>query len=115
MVAYTRSQWHLHEPDRLALDFLPDEWETTVTPEQLEVIKSLARRDIERDFDEEANLESMCFAGKGLAKFTLLCLVVKDVLHETDETQRRRLDKLENAFARFLENRHIFLLVYGKT
>ncbi|KAK5815981.1 endo-1,3-beta-glucanase Engl1 [Linnemannia elongata] len=115
MVAYTGSKWHLHEPDRLALDFLPDEWEKTVTPENLEVIRNQARRDIERDFDEETDLESMYFAGKGLAKFALLCLVVKDVLHETDEMQRRCLDKLENAFARFLENRQTFPLVYDKT
>ncbi|KAG0316234.1 hypothetical protein BGZ97_007184 [Linnemannia gamsii] len=112
MVAYTGSSWHLSEPHRLPLGFLPDGWENIVSPEQLAAIKTQAQRDIARDFDEETNMESMYFAGKGLAKFALLCLVVKDVLHETDDVQRSCLDKLENAFARFMENRQLFPLVY---
>ncbi|KAG0291177.1 hypothetical protein BGZ96_005436 [Linnemannia gamsii] len=112
MVAYTGSSWHLSEPHRLPLGFLPENWEKIVSPEQLAAIKTQAMLDIERDFDAETNVTSMYFAGKGLAKLALLCLVIKDVLHETEEVQSRCLDKLKSAFARFMENRQLFPLVY---
>ncbi|KAF9080877.1 hypothetical protein BGX23_001556, partial [Mortierella sp. AD031] len=105
MVAYIGSSWHLYEPERLIVDILPDRWSEIVSREQLTTIKSQAQRDIEQDFEAKTNLESMYFAGKRLAKYALLCLVVKDVLHETDEVQQTCLDKLKGAFSRFLENR----------
>ncbi|KAF9925983.1 hypothetical protein FBU30_004336 [Linnemannia zychae] len=115
MVAYTGSSWHLYEPERLATDFLPDRWSEVVQPEHLAAIKAQAQLDIERDFDMETNLDSMYFAGKSLAKFALLCLVIKDVLQETDEIQNKCLGKLKIAFTRYMENRQLFPLVYDKT
>ncbi|KAG0376041.1 hypothetical protein BGX24_008364 [Mortierella sp. AD032] len=115
MVAYTGSSWHLYELERLTIEFLPDGWSENMRPEQLTAIRNQARLDIERDFGEETDLNSMYFAGKGLAKFALVCLVVQNVLKETEEAQKKCLDKLKGAFARFLENRQKFPLAYDKT
>ncbi|KAF9129371.1 hypothetical protein BGW39_004211 [Mortierella sp. 14UC] len=114
MVAYIGSSWHLYESERVVIDFLPEGWLQTVQPGQLAAIKSQARADIEHNFDKETDLDSMYFAGKGLAKFALLCLVVKDVLNDTEEVQRKCLDKLKGSFARYMENRQKFPLVYDR-
>ncbi|KAG0045532.1 hypothetical protein BGZ83_009263 [Gryganskiella cystojenkinii] len=115
MVAYVGSTWHLYEPERVTVGFLPDGWSDNVTPEQLKVIREHAEVDSQRDFAELTDVDSMYFAGKGLAKFGLLCLVLKDVLKEEGLVLKKCLEKLKKAFSRFMENRQMFPLVYDTT
>ncbi|KAI8361555.1 endo-1,3(4)-beta-glucanase [Mortierella sp. GBAus27b] len=115
MVAYVGSSWHLYEPERLSVGFLPNEWSCYITQEQLEKIEQQAQQDVELDFDGDTNLDSMYFAGKGLAKFALLSLVVTDVLQDQGQLRERCLRKLKAAFERFLDNKQMFPLVYDMT
>ncbi|KAG0344146.1 hypothetical protein BG004_004696 [Podila humilis] len=115
MIAYHGQRWHLLEPERLDVDFLPDDWSKRVTREQMKEIRSQAERDVEMDFDKETNLDSMYFAGKGFAKLALLCLVTKDVLQDTTGLHKKCLSKLKDVFQRFIENRQKNPLVYDTT
>ncbi|KAF9111296.1 hypothetical protein BGX27_005135 [Mortierella sp. AM989] len=114
MVAYRGSSWHLYEPERLSVGFLPKGWSDIVTKEHLDKIRKQAMKDSELDFANITDLNSMYFAGKGLAKFALVTLVASDVLKDADLT-KKCLDKLKVAFARFMENRQQFPLVYDFT
>ncbi|KAI1316605.1 hypothetical protein EDD11_009730 [Mortierella claussenii] len=115
MVAYQGSSWHLYEPERLSVGFLPEDWAKTVTEEQLQKIREQAEKDADLNYDDHTNLDSMYFAGKGLAKFALLSLVVADVLQDQGKLQQKCLQKLKGAFERFMENRQMFPLVYDMT
>ncbi|KAG0341098.1 hypothetical protein BG000_010254 [Podila horticola] len=116
MVAYQGASWHLLEPERLTSDFLPEGWANRVTQEQLNEIRRQAGLDVDRlDFEAGTNLESMYFAGKGLAKFALLCLVTKDVLQDTTGMYEKCLANLKNAFQRFMDNQQQYPLVYDMT
>ncbi|KAF9431464.1 hypothetical protein BGZ76_000273 [Entomortierella beljakovae] len=115
MVAYQGSSWHLYEPERLKVDFLPENWSKLVTQEQLATTREQATKDVELDFDRHTDLDSMYFAGKGLAKLSLVCLVITDVLNDNGELQVKCLDKLKASYSRFLENRQMFPLVYDRT
>ncbi|KAF9351618.1 hypothetical protein BGX26_010421 [Mortierella sp. AD094] len=115
MVAYQGFTWHLYEPERLSVGFLPEGWSEMVTEEQLAKIREQAVKDVDMDFDSQTDLNSMYFAGKGLAKFALLSLVVTDVLKDNGDLHKRCLDKLKASFERFMENRQQFPLVYDRT
>jgi len=115
MIAYVGSSWNLYEPERLSIDFLPKDWSCTITEEQLDKIRHQAQQDAELDFDQGTNLDSMYFAGKGLAKFALLNLVIKDVLQDKGQLQAMSLQKLKSSFERFMDNRQVFPLVYDTT
>ncbi|KAF9386807.1 hypothetical protein CPC16_007371 [Podila verticillata] len=116
MVAYQGASWHLLEPERLAVDFLPEGWPNLVTQEQLQEIRRQAEQDVvNMDFDAGTDLDSMYFAGKGLAKFALLCLVTKDVLQDTTGLYDKCLAKLKSAFQRFMSNQQQNPLVYDVT
>ncbi|KAK3828857.1 MAG: endo-1,3-beta-glucanase Engl1 [Benniella sp.] len=115
MIAYVGPSWNLYEPERLSIDFLPKDWSCTVTKEQLDKIRQQAQQDAELDFDQGTNLDSMYFAGKGLAKFALLNLVIKDVLQDKGQLQAMSLQKLKSSFERFMDNRQMFPLVYDTT
>jgi len=116
MVAYQGASWHLLEPERLATDFLPEGWPDLVSQERLKEIRRQAEQDVvNMDFDAGTDLDSMYFAGKGVAKFALLCLVTKDVLQDTTGLYDKCLTKLKNAFQRFMDNRQQNPLVYDMT
>ncbi|KAF8961046.1 hypothetical protein BGZ46_001456 [Entomortierella lignicola] len=115
MVAYRGASWHLYEPERLTVGLLPDGWASAVSPDQLAKIRAQAAIDAEIDFDSKTNVDSMYFAGKGLAKFALLNLIVTDVLKDNGDLKKKCLDKLKFAFSRFLDNRQQFPLVYDLT
>ncbi|KAG0364332.1 hypothetical protein BGZ54_007621 [Gamsiella multidivaricata] len=115
MIAYTGSTWRLHEPKRLSVGFLPEDWSKSVTDAQLDKIRKQAAQDVDMNFDQQTNLDSMYFSGKGLAKFALLCLVVTDVLKDNGQLQQQCLDKLKQSFARFMNNKQMFPLVYDTT
>jgi endo-1,3(4)-beta-glucanase len=115
MVAYVGSTWYLYEPERLTVGFLPDGWADIVTPAQVSQIRKQAEKDGDLDFEATTNLDSMYFAGKGLAKFGLLCLVVADVLKDVGPLREKCLNKLKAAFSRYSENRQMFPLVYDTT
>ncbi|KAI8597923.1 endo-1,3-beta-glucanase Engl1 [Dissophora ornata] len=115
MVAYVGSSWHLYEPERLSAGFLPDGWEGIVTEDKKNMIRKQAELDADMDFDQQTNLDSMYFAGKGLAKFALLSLVVTDVLKDNGALKAKCIDKLKSSFERFMENRQMFPLVYDTT
>ncbi|KAG0033899.1 hypothetical protein BGZ81_006920 [Podila clonocystis] len=115
MIAYQGASWHLLESERLRTDFLPEGWAGLVSQEQIHEIQRQAVRDVDADFEAGTNLDSMYFAGKGLAKFALLCLVTKDVLNDTTGVYDKCLAKLKNAFQRFMDNRQQYPLVYDTT
>jgi len=115
MVAYIGSTWRLHEPERLSVGLLPSGWSDVVTKAQLSMIQEQAEKDSDLDFEGITDVDSMYFAGKGLAKFGLLCLVVADVLKDEGPLRDKCTMKLKAAFSRFLENRQMFPLIYDTT
>ncbi|KAG0214665.1 hypothetical protein BGX28_001703 [Mortierella sp. GBA30] len=115
MVAYLGQSWHLLEPNRMHVGFLPDRWQDRVSQQQWEEIRKQAYHDVKDDFGKATDMDSLYFAGKRLAKFGLLCLVVADVLGDDELLSQECVDKLKDAFLRFLENRQRFPLVYDTT
>ncbi|KAF9276664.1 hypothetical protein BGZ68_009865 [Mortierella alpina] len=115
MVAYLGESWHFVEPDRITVGFLPDGWPTRVSQERLPKIREQAQQDVQVSFENATNGQSLYYAGKALAKFGLVCLVIADVVKDDLSLKRTCLEKLKNAFSRFLENKQQFPLMYDTT
>ncbi|KAF9975688.1 hypothetical protein BGZ73_000591 [Actinomortierella ambigua] len=92
------------------------DWRARVTADQLQRIREQTVKDInEINFDAATNLDSMYFAGKGLAKLGLLCLVASDALNDRQGLGEQCLNKLKPAFKRFMTNKQQNGLVYDTT
>ena len=76
-----------------------------------QIIKQVARSEINQDYNNQTNLDSMYFSGKALAKFATIIYTTHDLLHEPD-LALQGLNELKGAFARFATNQQIYPLVY---
>ncbi|KAF9571879.1 hypothetical protein EC968_010607 [Mortierella alpina] len=115
MVAYLGQSWHFLEPDRITVGFLPDGWPDRVSQERLTRIREQVQLDVQVNFENATNAQSLYYTGKALAKFGLMCLVAADVLKEDPSLKQTCLEKLKTVFSRFLENKQQFPLVYDTT
>ncbi|CAB57443.1 cell septum surface endo-1,3-beta-glucanase Eng1 [Schizosaccharomyces pombe] len=99
------------------IGFLP--WSPTggqigYSEEALEIIAEVAGTELGEDFSANSNLNSMYYSGKVLAKYAMLCVTINDILG--DETSSEQcIQKLEAAFARFVDNQQIYPLTYDNT
>ncbi|TLD28793.1 hypothetical protein PspLS_03247, partial [Pyricularia sp. CBS 133598] len=71
----------------------------------------IAQQELAQNMIDQANLDSMYFSGKALAKFASIIIVANDLL-KNPEVAHTGLNQLKRAFAIFAENRQKFPLVY---
>lgn len=107
-------QWTMVEPD-LPIDMGFAPWSTRGSgrfpPQAKEMIRKIAPRELNEDIDKQTDLNSMYFSGKALSKFATLVYTVSE-LSEDPQLAADALGKLKKSFARFVENRQQFPLVY---
>jgi len=75
------------------------------------LIRQIAASEINQDYNNQTNLDSMYFSGKALAKFAGIIYTTHDLLHEP-MLALQGLNELKGAFARFATNQQIHPLIY---
>ena len=106
-------QWTMIEPD-LPIDMGFAPWSTDgakICPAAKKAIRDIAPKDLEENIDKQTDLNSMYFSGKALSKFATLVYTVSE-LGEDPSLAASALEELKNSFARFVDNRQQFPLVY---
>lgn len=108
--------WTLLESDLPAgLHFAP--WlpttrsKTTLSAGTIHFIGQVAKAELAQDINAQSNLDSMYFSGKALSKFATLIYTVHDLLEDRNLASQG-LERLKQAYARFVDNHQIFPLVY---
>jgi endo-1,3(4)-beta-glucanase len=115
MEAYTAKTWTMQETVPTDILFLPGGTEpTSYSTASLNAIASAAVSDVALDIVSSSNLDSQYFAGKQLAKYAEICLVVSDILGDSSLTATC-VAKLKAALGRFVSNQQIAPLVYDNT
>lgn len=84
---------------------------TVMSPEAQALIQQIAISEVNQDIDGQTNLDSMYYSGKALSKFATLIYTMHDMLNQR-EAAMTGLTRLQAAFARFVNNKQIFPLVY---
>ena len=84
---------------------------TAISSKAQALIQQVSTSEINQDIDGQTNLDSMYFSGKALSKFALLIYAMYDILHQR-EAAMAGLSRLQAAFARFVNNKQKFPLVY---
>ncbi|KAE8145875.1 endo-1,3-beta-glucanase Engl1 [Aspergillus avenaceus] len=108
--------WKMVEPD-LPTDMGFNPWSVTagsvnkLSQSAQEVINKVAPVELKGSVNNESDLNSMYFSGKALSKFATLVYTV-DKLGGNPDLAAPTLKDLKAAFARFIENRQQFPLVY---
>lgn len=108
--------WTMVEPDLpTSMGFGPWVAATGNSPELSDASKSVIREaattELKQDIDGQSNLNSMYYSGKALSKFATIIYTV-DKLAGDSATAAPALDKLKQAFARFVQNKQQFPLIY---
>ncbi|KAL2868878.1 glucan endo-1,3-beta-D-glucosidase [Aspergillus lucknowensis] len=108
--------WTMTEPDLpTTMDFAP--WSiATGSTSQLSAaaqaaIRDVATTELQQDIDGQTNLNSMYYSGKALSKFATIIYTVDRLLGD-HATAAPALERLKQAFARFVQNRQEYPLVY---
>ncbi|PYH93888.1 endo-1,3-beta-glucanase Engl1 [Aspergillus ellipticus CBS 707.79] len=108
--------WNMVEPDLpTAMGFAP--WSTTagsvdnLSAQAKKIILQVAPTELNQSVDQQSNLNSMYYSGKALSKFATLVYTV-DKLGGNPSLAAPALQNLKNAFARFIDNKQQFPLVY---
>ncbi|GAB1204034.1 hypothetical protein APSETT445_002683 [Aspergillus pseudonomiae] len=83
----------------------------TISPAAQKVIIDVAPTELQQDVGNQSNLNSMYFSGKALSKFATLVYAV-DKLGGKPDLAAPALKDLKTAFARFIDNKQQFPLVY---
>lgn len=106
-------QWTLVESELpISMDFAP--WVqngNNLSPSAKKVLLDIAPKDLGEDIDKQSDLNSMYFSGKALSKFATVIYAVSE-LGGNPGLAADALDKLKKSFARFINNRQQFPLVY---
>jgi len=114
--AVIANQWRFTEaglPSKYAT-WLPNDGYGLSDPSISSVIDAALRKEIQQDFVNRSNIDSMYFAGKALAKYAQLVLVACDIIGDK-ELARTSLEKLKAAVDRFATNKQRYGLVYETT
>ncbi|KAF4287044.1 hypothetical protein KXV63_001214 [Aspergillus fumigatus] len=108
--------WTMVEPELpISMGFAP--WSVSggsidkISPAAQQVILAAAPTELQQDMDAQTNLNSMYFSGKALSKFATLLYTV-DKLGGNSTLAAEGLALLKQSFARFIDNRQQFPLVY---
>ncbi|KAI9714619.1 MAG: hypothetical protein M1828_001156 [Chrysothrix sp. TS-e1954] len=108
--------WTMSEHD-LPYDMAFAPWTPTLRSQTrlpqaaVSLINTVGASELSEDFDAQTNLNSMYFAGKGLAKFATIVYTVH-TLGKDVGTASAGLAKLKAAFSVFANNTQIYPLVY---
>lgn len=108
--------WTMTEPN-LPIDMGFAPWSvsegsvTQLSAQAQEVIKDVAPIELKQDVEQQTNLNSMYYSGKALSKIATLVYTV-DKLGGNPELAASTLKDLKSAFARFINNKQQFPLVY---
>lgn len=119
MQAYSNSKLTMRE-ENLPVDigFLP--WSPnhtnnlTYSPGTLQTIASAVNEELQQDMSQQADMDSVYWAGKALQKFAHICLVVKDILKNND-TSTECIRNLKMAMDKFATNIQKFPLGHDET
>lgn len=108
--------WTLVEPN-LPIDMGFSPWSPStgsirsVSPAAAQLINQAGTYELSEDIVAQTDLNSMYYSGKGLAKFAAIVYALHDIA-ENQTLAYSGLQKLESAFATFVNNTQIFPLVY---
>jgi len=83
----------------------------SVSPAAAQLINQAGTYELSENIVAQTNLNSMYYSGKGLAKFAAIVYALHDIA-ENKTLAYSGLQKLESAFATFVNNTHIYPLVY---
>ncbi|KAL4806841.1 glycosyl hydrolase family 81-domain-containing protein [Aspergillus unguis] len=108
--------WTMTEPDLpVNMGFAPwvpaTDSSAQISPQAQSVIKEAAATELKQDIGAQSDLNSMYFSGKALSKFATIIYTVHTILGDT-ATAGPALERLKAAFARFVQNKQQFPLVY---
>lgn len=81
---------------------------------EMNLMRSMAFKELDQDIKGQACLDSMYFSGKGIDKFAFILLVTRYILGDMELT-KRGLDKLKEVFAIFTHNNQPNPLCYDTT
>ncbi|GAB7363812.1 hypothetical protein MBLNU230_g4378t2 [Neophaeotheca triangularis] len=116
MTAVNGASWTFSETDLpVTMGFAP--WTPTQGPipelseQARDAIDSAGMSELEQNLMEQTDLDSMYYSGKALAKFAGIVYALND-LSENRTLALTGLQRLQDAFAMFVENRQQFPLVY---
>lgn len=107
--------WTLTEALPTNMGFAP--WSPTLgsvealSANAAELLNQVAATELAEDMDAQTNLNSMYYAGKGLAKFAGIVYATNDLGNNTGLASAGLL-QLKEAFSRFVNNSQIYPLVY---
>ncbi|EEH35926.2 endo-1,3(4)-beta-glucanase [Paracoccidioides lutzii Pb01] len=85
--------------------------EATLSNATKQRIRHVAPSELSQDISRQTNLNSMYFSGKALNKFAMLVYTVYELVKDASLSESA-FSSLKSAFARFVDNRQIFPLVY---
>lgn len=114
--AVLADSWTLVEPN-LPIDMAFAPWSptlgsvTNVSTAAKQLINAAGLDELSQDINAQTNLNSMYYAGKGLAKFAAIVYALHDI-SDNATLAVTGLQKLEAAFSVFVNNTQIFPLVY---
>ncbi|KAB8336796.1 hypothetical protein FH972_021105 [Carpinus fangiana] len=83
----------------------------TLSANARRTMNSVAGNELNQDFDAQTNLDSMYFSGKALAKYAAMVWATNNVVGNTSLASAG-LVKLKSSFARFVNNKQVYPLVY---
>lgn len=115
--AVVADAWTLVEPDLpMSMGFAP--WNittntsvTTLSSTARSVILTAAQNELQQNMTTQCNLNSMYYSGKALAKFAAIIYATNDLVGNTS-LAASGLTSLKTEFARFVNNKQIYPLVY---
>lgn len=118
MTLISAASWTLVEPDMpVSMGFAP--WTpsqgsiTELSDETIDAINEAGAAELCQDIDNQTNLDSMYFSGKALAKFAGIVYTLHD-LAGNRTLALTGLQRLQEAFAVFVNNRQQFPLLYDE-
>ncbi|WEW58367.1 endo-1,3-beta glucanase [Emydomyces testavorans] len=83
----------------------------SLSPAIKQTIQAVAPSELSQDMNAQTNLDSMYFSGKALGKFAGVVYTVQELLQDPDLASGA-LKTLKECFARFVENKQQYPLVY---
>lgn len=87
------------------------EAKTTLSEAAKAAILPIAEREVSQNMDEQSNVGSMYFGGKGLLKFAQIVYTINDLLGDSGLAQAG-LENLKTAFGRYASNTQTFPVNY---
>lgn len=115
-VACSGDKWTMVESGLpIGMDFAPWTPDTksnaALSNAAKEAIKGIADNELTQNMDDQTNINSMYYSGKGLGKFAYAIYAIHELV-EAPDVSADALKKLKECFAVFVENKNKLPLVY---